>query len=383
LNTYYDFLKSKIKSASSSGFTINTTALNDNLFLWQKDIVRWALAKGKAALFEDTGLGKSMQQLVWADEVVKHTGGAVMIYAPLSVAYQTQRESEKFGISAKVVREQTEITTGNKESPEQAPGILYSPPFASLYTYSNSDRDLGNSRDNYEFFAQFEFIASELFRVLMPGLLMSVHCMDIPAMKERDGYIRLVDFPGQLISLFQGKGFIYHSRVVIWKDPLIEATRTKAIGLMHKQIVKDSAMCRNGLPDYLLTFRKPGGNPEPVARPEGFASYIGEEEISGKRGRRTPTDKSSPEYVNHKRYINDPVYSHHVWRRYASPVWMDINQTDTLQYRSARDGKDERHICPLQLGVIHRAVELWTNEGDVVLSPFGGMFMRSICFATP
>ncbi|MDR2626724.1 MAG: site-specific DNA-methyltransferase [Dysgonamonadaceae bacterium] len=250
---------------------------------------------------------------------------------------------------------------------------IYSPPFASLYTYSNSDRDLGNCKDNNEFFTQFEFIASELFRVLMPGRLMSVHCMDIPAMKERDGYIGLIDFPGQLISLFQKKGFIYHSRVVIWKDPLIEATRTKALGLMHKQIVKDSALCRNGLPDYLLTFRKPGDNPEPVAHSEGFSTYIGEGEIPGEKKNRASPDKTSSDYVNHNKYNHDPVYSHQVWRRYASPVWMDINQTDTLQYRSARAEKDERHICPLQLGVIRRAVELWTNENDVVLSPFGGI----------
>jgi DNA modification methylase len=233
--------------------------------------------------------------------------------------------------------------------------IIYSPPFASLYTYSNSERDLGNCRCNEEFFEQFKFISDELFRVLLPGRLMSVHCMDIPAMKERDGYIGLVDFPGQLISMFQKIGFIYHSRAVIWKDPLVEATRTKAIGLMHKQIVKDSAMCRNGLPDYLITFRKPGNNPEPVAHPEGFISYIGGDEIPDKK------------------YNTDPVYSHHVWRRYASPVWMDINQSDTLQYRSARDQKDERHICPLQLPVIRRAIELWTNENDIVLSPFGGI----------
>jgi len=229
---------------------------------------------------------------------------------------------------------------------------IYSPPFANLYTYSNSERDLGNSRNNDEFYNHFKFIAMELHRVLMPGRLMSVHCMDIPIMKERDGYIGLNDFPGYLIKLFQKIGFIYHSRVIIWKDPLIEATRTKSIGLMHKQIVKDSAMCRQGLPDYLLTFRKLGDNPEPVAHKEGFTEYIGEEKIS--------LDKKA-------------VLSHHIWRRYASPVWMDINQSNTLQYRSAREDKDEKHICPLQLDVIRRALELWTNKNDVVLSPFGGI----------
>jgi DNA modification methylase len=247
---------------------------------------------------------------------------------------------------------------------------IYSPPFASLYTYSNSDRDLGNCSNNGEFFEQFKFIGKELYRVLMPGRLMSVHCMDISLMKERDGYIGLYDFPGDLIRLFQEIGFIYHSRVVIWKDPLIEATRTKAIGLMHKQVVKDSAMCRNGLPDYLIAFRKPGDNPEPIAHPEGFSEFYGEGEIHGKK---TATLKNSKVHQNISMAKEDPVFSHHVWRRYASPVWMDIKQTDTLQYRSVRDEKDERHICPLQLGVIRRAIELWTNENDVVLSPFGGI----------
>jgi DNA modification methylase len=229
---------------------------------------------------------------------------------------------------------------------------IYSPPFANLYTYSNSERDLGNSHDNSEFYNHFKFIANELFRVLMPGRLMSVHCMDIPVMKERDGYIGLNDFPGYLIKLFQEIGFIYHSRVTIWKDPLVEATRTKAIGLMHKQVVKDSAMCRQGLPDYLITFRKPGDNPELISHKEGFTEYIGDEKpLLGKNS----------------------VLSHHIWRKYASPVWMDINQSNTLQYRSVREEKDEKHICPLQLDVIRRAVELWTNENDIVLSPFGGI----------
>jgi len=229
---------------------------------------------------------------------------------------------------------------------------IYSPPFTNLYTYSNSERDLGNSHDNNEFYNHFKFIASELFRVLMPGRLMSVHCMDIPVMKERDGYIGLNDFPGHLIKLFQDIGFIYHSRVTIWKDPLVEATRTKSIGLMHKQVVKDSAMCRQGLPDYLITFRKPGDNPELISHKEGFTEYIGDEKpLLGKKS----------------------VLSHHIWRKYASPVWMDINQSNTLQYRSAREDKDEKHICPLQLDVIRRAVELWTNKNDVVLSPFGGI----------
>lgn len=228
---------------------------------------------------------------------------------------------------------------------------IYSPPFASLYTYSNSERDLGNCKNDDEFMTQFSFIAQELYRVLKPGRLMSVHCMDIPAMKERDGYIGLKDFPGELIRLFQECGFIYHSRTVIWKDPLVEATRTKALGLMHKQLCKDSSKCRNGLPDYLITMRKPGENLEPIVHPKGFTEFIGEDE----------PDK------------DDGVYSHNVWRRYASPVWMDISQSNTLNKAGARDEKDERHICPLQLDVIERAITLYSNENDIVLTPFLGI----------
>ncbi len=226
---------------------------------------------------------------------------------------------------------------------------IFSPPFASLYTYSNSDRDMGNSKDGDDFYTHFRFLVKELYRVLMAGRLVSFHCMDIPAMKERDGYIGVKDFTGDLIRLFQDAGFIYHSRVTIWKDPLIEATRTKALGLMHKQIEKDSAMCRQGLPDYLITMRKPGDNPEPVENPDGFTSYAGTDEPKG------------------------GVYSHQVWRRYASPVWMDINQSNTLQKASARDNNDERHIAPLQLDVIERGIELWSNPNDIVLSPFMGI----------
>lgn len=249
---------------------------------------------------------------------------------------------------------------------------IFSPPFASLYTYSNSDRDMGNCRSDDEFFEHFRFLIRELYRITIPGRLVSFHCMDIPAMKSRDGYIGIKDFPAQLRQAFEDVGFIYHSKVTIWKDPLVEATRTKALGLMHKQIVKDSAMCRQGLPDYLLTMRKPGDNPEPIAHPEGLTRFFGENEPEA--------PKKDPEFrynYDERKKISitndDPVYSHHVWRRYASPVWMDIRQSNTLQYRSARDEKDEKHICPLQLDVIARGVELWSNPGDIVFSPFAGI----------
>lgn len=213
---------------------------------------------------------------------------------------------------------------------------IFSPPFASLYTYSNSERDLGNCRTTTEFYAQFKFIVAELFRVLMPGRLISFHCMDLPLSKERDGIIGIRDFRGELIKLFEESGFVLHSQVCIWKDPVTAMQRTKAIGLLHKQLKKDSCMSRQGIPDYLVTMRKPGANPEPV----------------------THTNESFPVEV---------------WQRYASPIWTDINPSDTLQASSARDEKDERHICPLQLTVIRRALNLWTNPGDTVLTPFLGI----------
>lgn len=248
---------------------------------------------------------------------------------------------------------------------------IFSPPFEGLYVYSNNERDMGNSKNGQEFREHYKFLIKEQYRTLMPGRLLSFHCMDIPAMKSRDGYIGLKDFPSQLIRMYEDEGFIYHSKVTIFKDPLIEAVRTKSIGLMHKQIVKDSAMCRQGLPDYLVTMRKPGDNPEPIAHPDGFTKFIGENEPDAPKVE--PTMKDSREHRFVSMASKDPVYSHHVWRRYASPVWMDINQSNTLQRTSAREEKDERHIAPLQLDVIARGIELWSNPGDKVLSPFGGI----------
>lgn len=213
---------------------------------------------------------------------------------------------------------------------------IFSPPFASLYTYSNSDRDMGNCKSDEEFQEHFKYLVDELYRVMMPGRLLSFHCMNLPTSKQNDGVIGIKDFRGQLIKIFQDAGFIYHSEVCIWKDPVVAMQRTKALGLLWKQLKKDSSMSRQGIPDFIVTMRKPGENPERV----------------------THTDKSFP--VN-------------VWQKYASPVWMDIKQSDTLQRKSARADKDERHICPLQLEVIKRCIELWTNPGDIVLDPFAGI----------
>lgn len=226
---------------------------------------------------------------------------------------------------------------------------IFSPPFSSLYTYSNSERDMGNSKNDDEFFMHFGFLVENLFRLTKPGRIVAFHCMNIPAMKERDGYIGIKDFRGDLIRCFQKHGFIYHSEHVIWKDPLIEATRTKAIGLMHKQLCKDSTMCRSGLPDYLIAMRKPGENQDMVSHPDGLNKFYGEN---------PPTSGN---------------LSHERWRRYASPVWMDIRQTHTLQASTAREQDDERHICPLQLDVIERGLQLWSRKNDVVLSPFMGI----------
>lgn len=248
---------------------------------------------------------------------------------------------------------------------------IFSPPFASLYTYSNSDRDMGNSKNDDEFYEHFEYLIEELYRVIMPGRLLSFHCMDIPMMKSRDGVIGLKDFPGTLIKMFQEAGFIYHSRVVVWKDPLVEATRTKALGLMHKQLCKDSHMCRQGLADYVITMRKPGDNPEPISHDGGLDRFFGKDEPEGIKGPRP--EPSQELYDKKQKYNTTPVYSHQVWRRYASPVWMDIRQSNTLNKQQARDDKDERHICPLQLDLIARCIELWSNPGDIVLDPFAGL----------
>jgi DNA modification methylase len=212
---------------------------------------------------------------------------------------------------------------------------IFSPPFASLYTYSNSPRDMGNVRDDAEFFAHLDFLIAELRRVMKPGRNVSFHCMDMPSSKERDGVIGLKDFPGDLLRAFQRHGFIFHAKVTIWKDPVTAMQRTKALGLLHKSVRENSAMCRMGIPDYLITVRTPG-----------------EQEDRVTHGAEFPVD---------------------LWQKVASPVWMDINPSDTLQFRSAREHDDERHICPLQLEVIRRGVMLWTNPDDIVLSPFMGI----------
>lgn len=221
-----------------------------------------------------------------------------------------------------------------KNVPDESVGFsIFSPPFSELYVYSDELEDMGNSKDYKEFMIAFGFLVKELYRVMWSGRNVAVHCMDLPIQKGKEGYIGLRDFSGLILSAFSDAGFIYHSRVTIWKDPVVEMQRTKALGLLHKQVKKDSSMSRVGIPDYLMVFRKPGDHHHPV-----------------------------------KCSINVDT-----WQKWASPVWMDINYTNTLNGTQAREEKDEKHIAPLQLETIERAIGLWSNEGDTVLTPFMGI----------
>lgn len=213
---------------------------------------------------------------------------------------------------------------------------IYSPPFESLFTYSNSDRDMGNNKSSDDFRVHYQYLIDEMYKKMKPGRLVAVHCMNLTTSKVNDGYIGIRDFRGDIIRAHQKAGFIYHSEVCIWKDPVVAMQRTKALGLLHKTIKKDSSMSRQGLADYLVVFRKHGINPDPIAHtPEEF-----------------PVEK---------------------WQKYASPVWFDINQSRTLNFRAARDDNDVKHICPLQLDVIERAIDLWSDKNDLVFSPFTGV----------
>lgn len=220
--------------------------------------------------------------------------------------------------------------------PEASIGFsVYSPPFGSLFVYSESAADMGNSTDE-EFAAHYGWLVREKFRVTKPGRLTAVHCSDLPMTKWKDGAVGIKDFSGQIIQAHEDAGWIFHSRRTIWKCPVTEMSRTKHIGLLYKQLRKDSAKSRGGMPDYLLTFVKPGDNAEPIHHtPEDF-----------------PLDQ---------------------WQEWASPVWMSVDQSNVLNVRAAREHGDERHLCPLQLDVIERALVMWSNQGDTVLSPFMGI----------
>jgi len=224
-----------------------------------------------------------------------------------------------------------------RQMPSASVGFsVFSPPFGNLFVYSDSEADMGNSANDEEFAVHYAFLVAELARVTKPGRLCAVHCSDLPLTKWKDGRIGIKDFSGLLIRIHEAAGWTLHSRVTIWKDPVVEMTRTKALGLLYKQLKKDSTRSRQGMADYLLVFRAPGENAEPVGQDEKLF----------------------------------PVEQ---WQRWASPVWMDIRQTNTLNVQMAREAADERHVCPLQLDLIERCLVMWSNPGDVVLSPFAGI----------
>lgn len=244
---------------------------------------------------------------------------------------------------------------------------IYSPPFSNLYIYSDSEFDMGNSADDGEFLRHYAYLAKALYRITRPGRLTAIHCKDLPMYKGRDGSAGLRDFPGEIIRMYEACGWQYHSRVTIWKDPVIEMQRTKNHGLLYKQLCKDSCASRQGMADYVIVMRK--WDDEEAWVPVGtggerFADYVG----SSAHG---PTAKDLR--MGRTETERDRLYSIAVWQRYASPVWFDIDQTNVLNYRLAKEKNEERHICPLQLDVIERAIELWSNPGDLVFSPFAGI----------
>ena len=245
---------------------------------------------------------------------------------------------------------------------------VHSPPFEGLYKFSNFDRDISNNEGG-AFWEHYAFLIQELHRVTKPGRLHSVHVMQLPTSKIRHGHIGMRDFRGEVVRAFEDAGWIYHSEVCIWKDPVVAQQRTKSIRLLHKQVVKDSTVSGQGLADYILTFGKPGENAEPVSGM--FDSFVG----TGLDVSREAYDKHAAETraAGREPWPFDMWVSVLVWQRYASPVWMDIDQTRTLQYRGGRDEKDEQHISPLQLDVIERCIDLWSNPGDIVLTPFLGI----------
>jgi DNA modification methylase len=230
-------------------------------------------------------------------------------------------------------------------------------PFSSLFSYSDDPRDLSNCDSHEHFFEHMGFVARELFRVIKPGRLVSTHVMTLPTSKAKDGHIGLYDLPGDTIRCFERAGFYFHSKVTIWKCPVVAMTRTKAIGLLYKQLIKDSAMSRQGIPDEVLTFRKPGDNEEPVTHEKPNTGAWPDVELP-------------PEQTIDK---GGDVFPVSLWQKWASPVWMDIDQSDVLPARAAKDEDDQKHLCPLQLEVIRRCIRLWSNRGDIVLSPFAGI----------
>jgi DNA modification methylase len=245
---------------------------------------------------------------------------------------------------------------------------IHSPPFANLYIYSDSERDMGNCATNEEFFQHYRFAIEEMLRATVPGRLCAVHCKDLPRYANVYGTTGLIDFPGAIIHEFEQAGWVFHSRVTVWKCPVIERERTNNNGLLHKTVMRDRSQVRQGMADYLIVFRKPPAEGDglmsrkPIAT-KGFDRYIGELDP------RTCKDHPSP-YARKSKSSADSI---DIWQRYADPVWFDICQTDVLNHKEPTSEKDVKHICPLQIGLIERAVHIWSDAGDVVLSPFAGI----------
>lgn len=376
---YSEFLNSKAAVDIPTGFEPKGIKLNRPAFDFQRDVVNWGVRRGRAALFEDCGLGKTVQQLAWAEEISAHAD-KTLIVAPLAVADQTIREGEIIGVAVRRAAGKEDIDGNGIYITNYAKLHRFDPSVfdavvldesSILKSYDGATRKLINESFKHCKFklactatpAPNDYMElgnhAEFLGVMKPGRLVAIHCMDLPTSKQFHGVIGLRDFPGDIIREFEAEGFIYHSKVTIWKDPVTAMQRTKALGLLHKTIRKDSAMSRQGVPDYLVVMRKPGVNAEPI----------------------------------HHTHEQFPVEQ---WQRFASPVWASmagiddkgffvccnpgngadecgIDAGNTLQREEARDGRDERHICPLQLEVIERAVALWSNPGDVVFSPFAGI----------
>jgi len=241
---------------------------------------------------------------------------------------------------------------------------VFSPPFESLYTYSNSERDMGNSKSSGQFWDHYRHLIAETHRVMRPGRLVAIHCMNLPTSKINHGYIGVRDFRGEIIREYQKVGFVFHSEICIWKDPVVAMQRTKALGLLHKTIIKDSSMSRQGIADYIVVMRKLGDNDKPISG--ALEYYVGDDVPMGF----TEIERDG---LNNAYTVAGDGTPIDIWQRYASPVWMDIRQTNTLNFQTARESDDERHICPLQLDVIERAMQLWSMPDDVVWSPFMGI----------
>jgi DNA modification methylase len=253
---------------------------------------------------------------------------------------------------------------------------VHSPPFSNLYIYSDSEADMGNAATDAEFIKHYEFLIQELYRITVTGRLCVVHCKDLPRYSNRDGTAGLKDFPAMIREAFERHGWSYHSRVTIWKCPVVERERTNNNGLLHKTVLRDRSQLRQCMPDYLLVMRKAPldslMSEKPISEPEGFEYYIGPNEFDPRHSDRHPSrhargrgKKSGGEHEHQS--------SIHIWRRYAEAVWWDIDQMDVLNYRTAKTDRDERHICPLQLGLIERCVQIWSLPGEVVFSPFAGI----------